>query len=226
MRRTGWFISTVSAALLLLGAACTQQPPPPPPSTLTITTVELPLAELGQPYSFQLQTTGGAGPVTWSLLSGVLPTGLSLDSAGLISGTAPTPTGGFVRVQATDGTASTTRLLLLGTGSPGPTPTGGTPLPEGNRIFGGAAQPLNCSPCAFVPFVYNANGTTTPITTMSVQKAGELGGPVDNITADGSKVVNARVVEGAGRLDLWRCSTVFRAQCWSPSNPTRRSRWA
>lgn len=202
MRRSRFFVSTVSAALLLLAAACTKPPPPPPPppSTLTITTVELPLAEFGQPYSFQLQTTGGAGPVTWTLLSGVLPTGLSLDSAGLISGTAPTgqpgeAAGGFVRVQATNGTASTTRLLMLVTGSPGPAPTGGTPLPEGNRIFSGAAQPLNCSPCAFVPFVYNADGTTTPLTTLSVQKAGELGGP-SGITADGSKVVYARVLEG------------------------------
>ncbi len=62
-----------------------------PPLPLTITTASLPGAALGVVYSqTQLQATGGVPAYTWSVTSGSLPAGLSLSSAGVISGT---PTG-------------------------------------------------------------------------------------------------------------------------------------
>jgi hypothetical protein len=56
---------------------------------LQVTTTSLPVATWGQPYSFQLQASGGSGFV-WTLQSGSLPSGLTLSSSGLISGTLPT----------------------------------------------------------------------------------------------------------------------------------------
>jgi hypothetical protein len=54
---------------------------------LQITTTSLTTATWGQPFSFQLQATGGSGYV-WSLQSGSsLPSNLTLSSSGLISGT-------------------------------------------------------------------------------------------------------------------------------------------
>ncbi len=53
---------------------------------LQITTSSLPTATWGQPYSTQLQATGGSGYV-WMLEDGHLPPGLTLSSTGLISGT-------------------------------------------------------------------------------------------------------------------------------------------
>ncbi|HTT33968.1 MAG TPA: Ig-like domain repeat protein [Methylomirabilota bacterium] len=48
----------------------------------------LPTATVGQAYSFQLTEVGGVSPFTWSITSGSLPAGLSLNSStGLISGT-------------------------------------------------------------------------------------------------------------------------------------------
>ncbi len=42
----------------------------------------------GQPYSFTVSTTGGLAPLTWSLQTGPLPAGLTLNSStGVISGT-------------------------------------------------------------------------------------------------------------------------------------------
>lgn len=196
MRRPNWLTFLVAAAAVLFTAACTPKPPPPPPPPppLTITTTALPLLVPDQPYSSQLQATGGSGPVTWTLLSGSLPTGISLDSSGLISGTVATGqpwTPGLLRVQATNGTASATKLLLL-INLPGvptlPAVGGGTPLPEGDRI-GGFVSPFpgECGVgCGWTLFEYLADGTPSAVSTISVKQASEIGllG-----FGDGSKVV-------------------------------------
>ncbi|HTY92737.1 MAG TPA: putative Ig domain-containing protein, partial [Steroidobacteraceae bacterium] len=58
------------------------------PATLTITTASLPNGMVGSAYSTTLMATGGTTPLSWSILSGALPTGLSLNqSTGVISGT-------------------------------------------------------------------------------------------------------------------------------------------
>jgi Putative Ig domain len=60
---------------------------------LTITTAStLPSGAVGTAYSLQLAATGGTSPYAWSVASGsTLPAGLTLSSAGLLSGT---PTAG------------------------------------------------------------------------------------------------------------------------------------
>jgi hypothetical protein len=55
----------------------------PPP---TITTTSLPNGNVSTSYSQQLAATGGSGNLTWTF-TGSLPDGLSMDTAGLISGT-------------------------------------------------------------------------------------------------------------------------------------------
>src|SRR5215472_14704788 len=52
---------------------------------LVIATTTLPAAGVSVPYSATLSARGGFGNVTWSLATGVLPTGLSLSGAGLVS---------------------------------------------------------------------------------------------------------------------------------------------
>jgi hypothetical protein len=54
-----------------------------------ITTTSLPLGQVGVSYSAPLSVKGGVGPFTWSTVSGVMPTGLTLNSSnGTISGLA------------------------------------------------------------------------------------------------------------------------------------------
>jgi putative Ig domain-containing protein len=65
----------------------------PPAPKLTITTASIPDALINQPYSARLQATGGSGSLIWST-SAPLPTGLTLDSSGTVSGT-PTSVGSF-----------------------------------------------------------------------------------------------------------------------------------
>jgi hypothetical protein len=60
-------------------------------SPITITTPSpLPSATAGVPYLQTLDATGGTIPYVWSIVSGSLPSGFSLSSAGLISGTTTT----------------------------------------------------------------------------------------------------------------------------------------
>jgi len=62
--------------------------PGPPVSPLAVTTTSLPAATGGQPYSASLAATGGISPYSWSVASGALPPGLTLNSStGQISGT-------------------------------------------------------------------------------------------------------------------------------------------
>lgn len=61
------------------------------PGTFAITTTSLPGGTAGQAYGpQQLQAAGGKTPYTWAVTSGQLPAGLTLSTAGVLSGT---PTG-------------------------------------------------------------------------------------------------------------------------------------
>ena len=72
------------------------------PAPLAVTTTSLPGATLGSAYSAALAATGGTPPYSWSVTAGSLPPGLSLSSAGTISGT-PAVAGTYpVTVQAAD----------------------------------------------------------------------------------------------------------------------------
>lgn len=82
------------------------------PISVTTTTLADGLTET--PYSQALVAAGGSEPYTWDITSGTLPAGLSLSSAGIISGT-PTVAGAqtfTVRVQGPIGNQATKALTL------------------------------------------------------------------------------------------------------------------
>lgn len=100
-------------------------------TTPSITTTTLPAAVDGQAYSQSLSATGGDGTLTWSVISGSLPSGLSLASNGLISGT-PTSAGtaNFTAQVSdedsdTDSQALTLNVMAV-TAAPSFSPNGGT----------------------------------------------------------------------------------------------------
>ena len=69
---------------------------------VTIATATLPGVIQGAAYSQTLASTGGLAPITWSVSSGSLPAGITLSSAGALSGT-PSASGSFsFTVKATD----------------------------------------------------------------------------------------------------------------------------
>jgi len=73
----------------------------------TIQTGSLPPGEVGEPYTAQLQATGGTGAYAWSLTEGALPDGLTLSSSGSLTGV-PTTVGSFAfGVRVTDDAGAT-----------------------------------------------------------------------------------------------------------------------
>lgn len=102
-------------------------------SAPTITTASpLPNGTVGVVYSQTLAATGGTGPYTWSLVSGILPAGTSLSSGGVLSGTPTTATVYNFRVRATDSLSVPGEKDFQVTVDAAPAPTGG----QGKRGVG------------------------------------------------------------------------------------------
>jgi PKD repeat protein len=96
-------------------------------------TTSSPLAggDIGKPYSLTFAVSGGTAAFTWTE-TGPLPTGLSLSTAGILSGT-PTATGtSSFTVKVTDSFYSSATLSCSLTINPLPTITTPSPLPDGN----------------------------------------------------------------------------------------------
>lgn len=120
----------------------TALPTPPPVGTIgtgatgstpaapTIVTSPSLAAQLGVPYSVNIACTGGSGPYTWSLASGTLPPGLTLDTsstlaAAALSGT-PTTLGSYTfTVQVSGGGTDTQQFTFDVVQTPGPDRGGG-----------------------------------------------------------------------------------------------------
>ena len=70
--------------------------------TITVSPTSLPAPNVGVAYSQVLTASGGTAPYTFIVISGALPPGLTLSTAGLLTGT-PSSAGNFVfTVRATD----------------------------------------------------------------------------------------------------------------------------
>lgn len=99
---------------------------PSGPVPLTVTG-NPPDARQGEAYSYQMTAEGGTAPYTWSTFAGALPTGLSMNSAGLITGTPTVVQTATFTIRATDNVAATNNVArdilvaanLVATGVPG-----------------------------------------------------------------------------------------------------------
>ena len=123
-KRGGWAVSLLVClfGLLLLVTSCGGGAVSSNPgngggtSAPSIMTASLPSGTVGTAYATNLQATGGKAPYTWMVKSGTLPPGLSLSTAGAVTGT-PTTAGTanslvFEVSDANNKTASSTNLSL------------------------------------------------------------------------------------------------------------------
>lgn len=157
-------------------------------AALTITTVDVPVADQWEPYSFQLQAAGATGTVHWTLMPGSWPfTGLTLSDSGLLSGTAASSSG-LLRVQAEDDVGTAAKVLWFAVSDlPGglAAPTG-VPLPDGSRL---AFSSSDCpGGCAARLARYRGDGTVASIDTASVDVHREIM-PTGAVSPDGTRVV-------------------------------------
>lgn len=83
----------------------------PPTSAIIVSPANLSPMTVGTPTSQTLSSSGGTAPYTYTLQSGTLPVGLSLSSAGVLSGT-PTQRGGYAfTVRSIDSTTPTAQFV-------------------------------------------------------------------------------------------------------------------
>jgi Putative Ig domain len=108
--------STVSSPTASTPPASTSPAPAPTANSagLRILTVSVPQAIAAQPYSTDLSAAGGVPPYTWKLSrrSAALPSGMTLESSGTISGN-PVSAGNFsILVEVSDSASQTTVQML------------------------------------------------------------------------------------------------------------------
>jgi hypothetical protein len=106
-------------------------------ATLNVTTTSLPVGSTGASYSTALVATGGTPPYSWVKTSGQLPTGLTLNAAGVIGGK-PTTAGSFsFDVKVVDSSADIVAADFSLNVSAGPTPAVSSITPTVGATSGG-----------------------------------------------------------------------------------------
>ena len=123
------------------------------PTPLSIQTTTLPDGVVGTPYSQSEAASGGITPYTWSFSAGALPDGLSLSSAGIITGTPTTAVSnvGFT-VTVTDNAGNTATKAQLITIDP----AGNTPVTPGNGTNSAPASSGGKSGCFIATAAYGS----------------------------------------------------------------------
>ena len=81
-------------------------------TTLSVATTALPGGFVGTFYNFNLDETGGTAPFTWSVVTGTLPSGLTLSPSGYLSGTPTQAIASTFTVQVVDATQNTASKAL------------------------------------------------------------------------------------------------------------------
>jgi hypothetical protein len=135
--------------IVINGSSGNPSPPPPTPAPVAapaITTSSLPEASVGSAYSTSFAASG-AGSKTWSVASGSLPSGLSLASNGVLSGTPQTAGNASFTVKVAANGASSQKQFTLAV-------TPGLQISAPASQVGEVAVPLT------IPL--NANGGNAP----------------------------------------------------------------
>ena len=163
---------------------------------LTITTA-LPGASLNQPYSGSLTATGGTQPVTWTLTSGNLPTGLTLNpSTGAITGT-PTVLGpASFTVQALDSARQTASKAFTLTVAPPVTMSAA----DFTTSVGAAVSQTATASGGVPPYTFSVSPVSTGSLPGGLQIGASTGVISGTPTATGVSTVTLQATDAEGRI--------------------------
>ncbi len=149
-------------------------------SPLAITTTSVPVGTTGTAYSATLAASGGTPAFNWSVSSGALPPGLTLSTAGAVSGT-PTTSGSYsFMAQVADSashTASYTYSMSIAAGTTTTTPVAVSTASVPNGTAGTAYPSTTLAASGGTP-AYSwsvASGSTLPAG-LSLSAAGAISG--------------------------------------------------
>jgi hypothetical protein len=151
--------------------------------------------------STALSATGGTGPYTWAVTTGILPSGLALSSSGMLSGT-PTTAGAFpFTVTVTDAatpTHHTATASLSITINPQLAITNPGAMTDGEV---GAAYPTKALLVTggVAPFNWVINSGSLP-GGLSLSTAGSISGTVSASTVPGNSNFTAKVTDAQGNM--------------------------
>ena len=154
---------TVQALNAVGNSASSNEAAATPMAPLSVTTTSLPSGTFGVSYSATLAATGGITPYTWSLTSGSLPTGLSLNaSSGAITGK-PTASGtSSFTATVTDSSspAKTASANLSITVSAAPLSVTTTSLPSGT--YGSSYSMTLAATGGITPYTWKVTSGSLP----------------------------------------------------------------
>ncbi len=166
----------------------------PAASPIVVSPSALPTVTAGTPFSQTLSSTGGLAPYTYALQSGTLPAGLSLSTAGVLSGT-PTQRGAYsFSVRATDSTSPTAQFVDKGYTGTVQNPTLSLATPSGTAIQGVAFSQTLSASGGVAPYTYQLETGSLPAG-ISVSSAGVVSGTTS--AATGNYPVTIRVTDSS-----------------------------
>ncbi len=122
---------------------------------IAVAPLSLPDGAVGSAYSYSLSATAGTAPFTFSVVSGALPSGLTLSSAGLLSGTPDVAGQSAFGIGVTDATGCSASLDYVFDVFPV------APVSTIAAVPGPLAL-SSANPCVTVPVVYT-RGEATPV---------------------------------------------------------------
>ena len=166
-----------------------------PVLVISTPTGPLPDAIVGQIYNFAFHSNGGLTPITWTVTSGTLPTGLTLSPNGTLSGT-PTAGGSFsFTIQAGDGSSPAQTITInvsVRSANPLVITTLGGALPD--AVLGASYNAIVLQfTGGIAPQVWNVSAGQLPLG-MSLSATGLISGTP---TATGAYSFTARLVDSS-----------------------------
>ena len=166
----------------------------PSTSPITLSPGTLPTMTAGTPLSQTLTSTGGLAPYSYTLQSGVLPVGLTLSSAGVLSG-APTQRGGYTfSVRSTDSTSPTAQFTDKGYTGTVQNPTLTLTTASGTAIQNVPFSQTLSTSGGVAPYSYMLETGSLPAG-ITVSSAGVVGGTT--AAAPGNYPVTIRVTDAS-----------------------------
>ena len=152
-----------------------------------------PAADVGGAYSYTLTATGGTTPYAWSVNAGTLPPGLSLSSAGVLSGT-PSAAGSYPFtvnvIDANKGIATASITLVVSSGV-----ALAFPAPPGTDVGIGYSDTLTATG-GTGPYAWSVSAGSPPAGITLNASTGVLAGTA---TTAGTSSFTVKVTDAAGQ---------------------------